>query len=275
MGVRTAYVLGGGGVLGASQVGMVRALAEAAVRPDLVVGTSIGAVNGAFIAADPSVEGAERLTEVWQEVVREGVHWERPVRKAAKIARNPTHLLTHAPLATLLDRYLPVTEFGDLTVPFQCVAAQIEECRAVWFDAGPIRPAVLASCSVPGLFPPVEIAGKHYFDGGLVHSIPVGRAVALGAREIYVLQVGRVEQQLSVPRAPWDVASVAFEISRRHRYVEEIAHVPDSVALHVLPSGSATAPTVSLAQARRAKVASRIDAAYGASAAYLAGDREG
>lgn len=254
---------------------MVRALAEAGVRPDLVVGTSIGAVNGAFIAADPSVEGAERLTEVWQEVVREGVLWERPVRKAAKIARNPTHLLTHAPLATLLDRYLPVTEFGDLTVPFQCVAAQIEESRAVWFDAGPIRPAVLASCSVPGLFPPVEIAGKHYFDGGLVHSIPVGRAVALGAREIYVLQVGRVEQQLSVPRAPWDVASVAFEISRRHRYVEEIAHVPDSVALHVLPSGSATAPTVSLAQARRAKVASRIDAAYGASAAYLAGDREG
>ena len=275
MGVRTAYVLGGGGVLGASQVGMVRALAEAAVRPDLVVGTSIGAVNGAFIAADPSVEGAERLTEVWQEVVREGVLWERPVRKAAKIARNPTHLLTHAPLATLLDRYLPVTEFGDLDVPFQCVAAQIEESRAVWFDAGPIRPAVLASCSVPGLFPPVDIAGKHYFDGGLVHSIPVGRAVALGAREIYVLQVGRVEQQLSVPRAPWDVASVAFEISRRHRYVEEIAHVPDSVALHVLPSGSATAPTVSLAQARRAKVASRIDAAYGASAAYLAGDREG
>ena len=182
---------------------------------------------------------------------------------------------SHAPLATLLDRYLPVTEFGDLDVPFQCVAAQIEESRAVWFDAGPIRPAVLASCSVPGLFPPVEIAGKHYFDGGLVHSIPVGRAVALGAREIYVLQVGRVEQQLSVPRAPWDVASVAFEISRRHRYVEEIAHVPDSVALHVLPSGSATAPTVSLAQARRAKVASRIDAAYGASAAYLAGDREG
>lgn len=275
MGARTAYVLGGGGVLGASQVGMVRALAEAGVRPDLVVGTSIGAVNGAFIAADPSVEGAERLTEVWQEVVREGVLWERPVRKAAKIARNPTHLLTHAPLATLLDRYLPVTEFGDLDVPFQCVAAQIEESRAVWFDAGPIRPAVLASCSVPGLFPPVEIAGKHYFDGGLVHSIPVGRAVALGAREIYVLQVGRVEQQLSVPRAPWDVASVAFEISRRHRYVEEIAHVPDSVALHVLPSGSATAPTVSLAQARRAKVASRIDAAYGASAAYLAGDREG
>lgn len=275
MGVRTAYVLGGGGVLGASQVGMVRALAEAGARPDLVVGTSIGAVNGAFIAADPSVEGAERLTEVWQEVVREGVLWERPVRKAAKIARNPTHLLTHAPLATLLDRYLPVTEFGDLDVPFQCVAAQIEESRAVWFDAGPIRPAVLASCSVPGLFPPVEIAGKHYFDGGLVHSIPVGRAVALGAREIYVLQVGRVEQQLSVPRAPWDVASVAFEISRRHRYVEEIAHVPDSVALHVLPSGSATAPTVSLAQARRAKVASRIDAAYGASAAYLAGDRDG
>ena len=82
---RTAFVLGGGGVLGASQVGMMRALAEAGITPDLVVGTSIGALNGAFIASDPTVWGAERLASVWEEVVREGVLWERPVRKAAKI----------------------------------------------------------------------------------------------------------------------------------------------------------------------------------------------
>ncbi|HRW00375.1 MAG TPA: patatin-like phospholipase family protein [Tetrasphaera sp.] len=269
---RTAFVLGGGGVLGASQVGMMRALAEAGITPDLVVGTSIGALNGAFIASDPTVWGAERLASVWEEVVREGVLWERPVRKAAKIARHVTHLLTHAPLATLIDRYLPVHEFEDLAVPFQCVAARIEDSSAAWFDAGPIAPAVLASCSVPGLFPPVRIDGAHYLDGGLVHSIPVGRALELGATCVYVLQVGRVEQPLAVPRAPWDVATVAFEISRRHRYVEELTRIPESVAVHVLPSGTSSAPTVSLSQARGRRVAERIEQAYAASTAYLAGD---
>ena len=250
---RTAYVLGGGGVLGASQVGMVRALAEAGIAPDLVLGTSIGAINGAFIA------GARRVL------------WERPVRKAAKIARHRTHLLTHAPLATVMDRYLPEREFDELAVPFQCVAARIEDCRETWFTTGPIAPAVLASCSVPGLFPPVQIDGAHYL---LVHSIPVGRAIALGAERIFVLQVGRVEQPLAVPRMPWEVAAVAFEISRRHRYAQEISGVPDSVALHVLPSGTEVAPTVSLGQASGRRMRERADAAYAAATAYLGAHQE-
>ncbi len=271
---RTAYVLGGGGVLGASQVGMVRALAEAGIAPDLVLGTSIGALNGAFIAGDPTLAGAERLATVWDEVLREGVLWERPVRKAAKIARHRTHLLTHAPLATVMDRYLPERDFGELAVPFQCVAARIEDCRETWFTTGPIAPAVLASCSVPGLFPPVQIDGAHYLDGGLVHSIPVGRAIALGAERIFVLQVGRVEQPLAVPRMPWEVAAVAFEISRRHRYAQEISGVPDSVALHVLPSGTEVAPTVSLGQASGRRMRERADAAYAAATAYLGAHQE-
>lgn len=267
---RVAFVLGGGGVLGASQVGMLHALADAGIVPDLVVGTSIGALNGAFVAADPSPEGARRLEEVWREVVREGVLWERPVRKAAKIARNPTHLLTHAPLATVLERYLPVHEIEDLQVPFQCVAARIEDSRETWFQRGAIAPAVLASCSVPGLFPPVRIDGGHYLDGGLVHSIPVGRAIELGANVIHVLQVGRVEQPLAVPRMPWEVASVAFEISRRHRFAQEIESVPDSVTLHILPTGTDPAPTVALAQARGRRMHERMDAAYAAATDYLA-----
>ncbi|MBK6888277.1 MAG: patatin-like phospholipase family protein [Tetrasphaera sp.] len=266
---RTAFVLGGGGVLGATQVGMLRALAEAGIVPDLVLGTSIGALNGAFVAADPSLEGILRLGEVWHEVVREGLFTQRPIRQVARIPRNWTHLLSHAPLRLLLERYLPVSTFADLQVPFQCVAAQIEGCRATWFDAGPLAPPVLASCSVPGLFPPVRIDGAHYLDGGLVHSIPVGRALDLGAEEIYVLQVGRIEQPLEPPSAPWQVATVAFEISRRHRYVEEISRVPDTVALRVLPSGTASAPTVSLVQARQGRMADRMDAAYAASTAYL------
>lgn len=270
-----AFVLGGGGVLGASQVGMARALAEASVRPDLVLGTSIGALNGAFLAASPDVAGAARLEDVWRKVTREGLFTQRPVRQVAGIARHPTHVLTHAALTTLMERYLPATSFADLEVPFQCVAAQIEGARAVWFDHGPVVPPVLASCSVPGLFPPVRIEGAHYLDGGLVHSIPVGRAVEMGATEIYVLQVGRVEQPLSVPTRAWEVAQVAFEISRRHRFVDEIDAVPESVTLHVLPTGSSNAPTIALAQARRGRMNDRMEAAYAATTTYLQGREEG
>lgn len=265
----TAYVLGGGGVLGSSEVGMVRALAEHGIRPDLVLGTSIGALNGAFIAADPGVEGAERLAAVWEAVVREGVFLDNPMRQAARVAKYRTHLLSNAPLRHVIDRYLPVTRFEELDVAFQCVAACIEDSSGRWFTDGDLTDAVVASCSVPGLFPPVRIGERHYLDGGLVHSIPVGRALALGATTIYVLQVGRVEQPLKVPTRPWEVATVAFEIARRHRFVHEMDTVPADVDLHVLPSGSSEAPNISIGQARISRMRERMDAAHTASAAYL------
>ena len=266
---RTAYVLGGGGVLGTTEVGMLRALAEHGVRPDLVVGTSIGALNGAFVAADPSLAGAERLADVWRAVVKEGVFTEHPVRQAARVARFRTHLLSNAPLREIVDRFLPVTRIEDLPVAFQCVAASIEGATEHWFTEGPITEAVVASCSVPGLFPPVEIHGTHYLDGGLVHSIPVGRALDLGATTVYVLQVGRVEQPLVPPTKPWEVATVAFEISRRHRFVTEMASVPSGIDLHLLPSGASSSPNMALGYARSSRMEDRMEQAYAASSAYL------
>ena len=91
----------------------------------------------------------------------------------------------------------------------------------------------------------------------------------MGATEIFVLQVGRVEQSLQVPTKPWEVASVAFEIARRHRYHEELDTVPDDVALHVLPSGAATTPAISLTQGTSARLEVRTEQAYAATTAYL------
>ena len=113
----------------------------------------------------------------------------------------------------------------------------IDSASAHWFSSGPVVPAVMASCAVPGLLPPVAIGGAHYFDGGVVDSIPVGRAVALGASTVYVLQVGRIESPLEVPARPWEVGPVAFEIARRHRFHEEMSALPEGVRAHVLPTG--------------------------------------
>ena len=267
----TAFVLGGGGLLGAHEVGMLRALAEAGVRPDLVVGTSIGALNGVMVAADP-VRAAERLSRMWQGEELRLAFSEKLFGRAARLVRSGTHLHSLEPLQRLLAGVLPGSSFADLELPFQCVAANIEGATARWFSSGPVVPAVMASCAVPGLLPPVELDGEHYFDGGLVDSIPVGRAVSLGATTVYVLQVGRIESPLAVPRRPWEVGLVAFEIARRHRFHEEMSSLPDQVRVHVLPTGGDRLPP-GRAQFRyrdRSKVGHSIERAYSASASYLA-----
>ncbi len=265
-------MLGGGGVLGAHEVGMLRALEETGVRPDLVVGTSIGALNGALVAADPGT-AVRRLTDLWSdESVRE-VFGARVWSRLWTLARSGTHLHANDPLRRMLGELLETTEIEDLAVPFQCVAACIETAMPHWFTRGPVIPAVLASCAAPGLLPPVRVGDRHYFDGGLVHSIPVGRAVELGATTIYVLHVGRIERDLAPPRRPWEVGMVAFEIARRHRFFEEMATLPDGLAVHVLPAGARPQKAgVDLAQVRYRNVsgiAAHIERAYQASLKYL------
>lgn len=266
-----AFALGGGGVLGAHEVGMLQALLEAGIRPDLVVGTSVGAINGAMVAADPSAATIGRLQQLWTGIGNSDVFGGSIATQVGTFLRTRTHLHTNTPLRRLLHQHLPVRLIEDLAIPFQCVAASIEHAGAHWFSEGPVIDAVLASSAVPGLLPPVEIDGEHFLDGGLVHSIPVGRAVALGAKTIYVLHVGRVEEPLTPPTSPLQVGMVAFEIGRRHRFVEEMRQLPDDVTVHVLPTGNP--PKVDLSQLRYrdfSKVTERIARAYEASAAYLA-----
>jgi NTE family protein len=175
------------------------------------------------------------------------------------------------PLRRLLESELGErSTFADLKVPFRCCAASIERAAEHWFDSGPLVDAVLASSAVPGLLPPMEIDGEHYVDGGIVNSIPIGEAVRVGAKLIFVLQVGRVERPLTVPRRPWEVAQVAFEIARRHRFAREMAALPADVRVHVLPSGGGEGRDDSpWAYRDMARVGRRISRAYTASRRYL------
>jgi NTE family protein len=269
-----AFVLGGGGVLGAHEVGMLQALAEAAIRPDLILGTSVGALNGVFVAADPDPAAAvPRLGRVWREGAAGEAFRGSLFGRVRTLARSGTHLHDNEPLRRLLEE-LPVSRIEDLAVPFQCVAASIERAAAHWFSSGPIVPAVLASAAVPGLLPSVRVGDEHFFDGGLVHSIPVGRAVALGARTVYVLHVGRIERPLAPPSRPWEVGLVAFEIARRYRFAEDMAALPRGVTVHVLPAGAEVdGRAADLSQLRyrdASRVEEHIERAYKASSAYLA-----
>ncbi|MFV2085185.1 patatin-like phospholipase family protein [Micromonospora sp. LOL_021] len=265
-----AFVLGGGGVLGAVEVGMLRALFRSGIEPDLVVGTSIGAVNGALVAADPSEAVTLRLVRLWASPEASEVYGDSMARQLRRFAAR-THLHSPRPLRRLLAAELgETTTFADLAVPFHCCAASIERAAEHWFDTGPVVPAVLASAAVPGLLPPAEIDGEHFIDGGIVNSIPIGKAVEAGAKRIFVLQVGRIERPLSAPRRPWEVAQVAFEIARRHRFARELAALGHDVEVHVLPTGGGeTRDDTPWAYRDMTAVGRRISRAYTASRRYL------
>jgi NTE family protein len=270
-----AFVLGGGGVLGAHEVGMLRALAESSIEPDLILGTSIGALNGAVFASDPTVAGVERLGRLWAESNIAGVSAGTLLRRVGTLARTGTHLQSLEELQRRLKEALPVERVEELQVPFQCVAASIERAAEHWFVEGVLSDVVLASCAVPGVLPPVAIGDEHFIDGGIVNSIPVARAVALGARTIYVLQVGRLERPLRPPRWPWEVGLVAFEVARRHRFASDLTSLPDGVRLHVLPTGGSAAPAYNdlSGQLRMRRIArgigQQIETSYQASLRYL------
>jgi NTE family protein len=269
---RTAFVLGGGGLLGAVEVGMLRALLEAGVRPDLIVGTSVGALNGALVATDPEPRVVDRLVRLWESAATSGeVYGDGPVRQVTRAVRTGTHLHSAKPLRDRLVQELGDLSFAELPVSFQCCAASIERAAEHWFTTGRVTDAVMASAAVPGLLPPAEVDGEHYLDGGIVNSVPVGRAVDCGADRIFVLQVGRVDKPLTVPTKPWEVARVSFEIARRHRFHREMAARPEHVTAHMLPTGSTGGRRDDSLLAYRdfAAVMRRIDAAYDASSAYL------
>lgn len=270
----TAFVLGGGGHLGAYEVGMLRAVLEAGIQPDLVLGTSVGALNGAAVAAQPDLAMIERLEGIWRSLADDPAFGGSVFSGAVNLMRTRTALYPNRQLRRLIERTLPVTRIEDLAVRFECVAASVERANEHWFTNGPLVEAVLASSAVPGLLPPVVIDGEHFLDGGLVNSIPVERAVELGATEIFVLHVGRIEQPLPPPRNILQVAMVAFEVARRNRFERDIGRLPEGVVAHVLPTGETPASAATDLSGLRyrdvAAVDRHITRAHRATARYLA-----
>jgi NTE family protein len=255
---------------------MLRALNEAGVAPDLVLGTSIGAFNGSVIADRPGEDGVARLADLWIEIAQSDVLQGGRLDRLRNVATLKPALHETSELRALLERvHSPDRRIQDLVVPFQCVAASIERAAEHWFTSGPLIDALLASSAVPALFPPVEIGGEHFYDGGLVNSVPLARAVDLGATEIYVLQVGRIESQLRPPERLYEAALISFEIARRHRFTTAVENLPEGIALHLLPSGNSVAFDDSR-QLRWRDVSSTnelIDGAYEASVDYLESSR--
>ncbi|MGH2725802.1 MAG: patatin-like phospholipase family protein [Candidatus Methylomirabilaceae bacterium] len=184
-----AFVLSGGANLGSIQAGMLEALFEQGITPDVLVGTSIGAANAAFIAADPSLKQAEALSGLWRRVRPRDVFPWNPIAVARAIFGRGS-LFPPEPWRRFLERNIPYRLIEEAKAPLRIVATRFADGEVVVFERGPVVDAVLASTALPGAFPPHRIGEHDYLDGGLTDLIPMGPACEAGVDTIYILSVG-------------------------------------------------------------------------------------
>jgi NTE family protein len=227
-----AFVFGGGGSRGAVQLGMVRALAETDLVPDLVLGTSVGSLNGAMMAADPA-RAHEMLEDIWPRIDRNQVFPGGFIRQtfAATTSRRP-YVFDPAPLAELLLEYLPAKRIEDLAVPFVAMATDLDSGAKVEIDSGDLVTALLASSAIPVAFPWVERDGLRLVDGGLVANIPVRQAVARGAKSVMVLDCGVFGAEGKWSEGLMGVAVQAFAIAGRQQITNDLAVAADVPLLY-------------------------------------------
>ena len=228
------FVLGGGASFGAVQVGMLQALAEAGLRPDLVVGTSVGSVNGALLAEDPG-GAANRLSHLWLQISREDVFPGRAVQRVRTWHQHRTYLVPSDGLEAVLARVLSAERFEELSLPFAATATELVSGRVVHIESGPLRPAVLASAAIPGFYPPVRIDGRELVDGGVVSNVPVDHALRMGARSIVVLDCGVFGMRLEPPRSLGETIAQVAAIIMRQQVVRDVPEVARQVPVLYLP----------------------------------------
>ncbi|MGH8279602.1 MAG: patatin-like phospholipase family protein [Gammaproteobacteria bacterium] len=207
---RTALVLSGGGSLGAVQVGMLQALSRAAPRADMIIGASVGALNAAFFAADPTPAGADALAVLWSGLRRHDIFPGSLLTAALKaLLLHRDYLLEDRGLRALIRRGLHLRRIEDARLALHLVATDALTGSEVLLDSGEIESALLASSAIPLVFPQVQLAGRLLVDGGVSSNTPIASAVALGAERILVLPTGT---SCAAPAPPRGLAALSLHV---------------------------------------------------------------
>jgi NTE family protein len=233
--VVTAVVLSGGCSLGAVQVGMLLALADRHITPDLIVGSSVGAINAAYVAGHPGPQGANQLAAIWSGLRRDDVFPTSPVRAMHALSGRRSSVADPAPLRRLIERHLGYEQLEDAAWPVSVVATEVMTGREVVLSRGPAIDSVMASAALPAVFPPVTIEGHVLMDGGVVNNTPISVAVQQGADVVYVLPTGYACALAAPPRSALGMAMHAVTVAIQQRLVTDVRAMQERVTLHVAP----------------------------------------
>ena len=231
---KTAFVLTGGGSLGAVQVGMLRALLASGVQPDFVVGASVGAINASYFACLPNTEGIANLEKIWAGLRRSDIF---PFTLASVIGllRNPGSLVDSRGLRRVIEANLPCAKLQDTKIPLTIMATDLRGI-GVGLSTGPAVEAILASSAIPGIFPPVQIGGELLMDGAVAANTPVRLAAQLGASRIIILPTGYACALKEPPRTPVGKALHAVTLMIAWQLMHELESIPAEVQVHLAPT---------------------------------------
>ena len=212
---REAVVLSGGGSLGAVQIGALRALLEAGVKPDLFIGCSVGALNAAALAMNPTLTRLDEIVAIWRSLDRKDVFGGNKRLLATHIVRGDDHLYEPDALRALVRRTVPIADLSDTQVPCHVVTTDLQTGQSCWWSSGDPLSVLTASACLPAVFPPVRLGDGLHVDGGVTCPVPVDRALDLGAVRTWVLDVtggtlGRRDERMTA----LDVLLLSFAISR-------------------------------------------------------------
>jgi NTE family protein len=233
-GKKTAFVLAGGGSFGAVQVGMLRELVKDDIVPDLVVGSSVGAINGAYFAGAPTLEGVAQLEAIWRGLRRRDVFpftW----RSLIGLFTRRDYLLNSHGLRALLEQRLPYRNLEDAVISVHVVATDVLDGGTVKLSTGPAADAVLASCSIPAAFPPVRIGERQLMDGGVASNTPISVAIELGAKRLIVLPTGFACTLESPPRGAIANALHGITLMVAHQLVRELERYRGEAEIITVP----------------------------------------
>jgi NTE family protein len=231
----TAFVLSGGASLGAIQVGMLLGLANAGITPDLIVGTSVGAINGGWVATAPDADGIGALADVWRSLSRNDVFPTHPIVGLLGFLGQRPNLVPDKGLRRLVADHLPFSRLEDAPIPLHVVATDVRSGQDVLLSSGDAVDAIMASAAIPAVFPPVNIDGRDLVDGGVINNTPLSHAVALGADRIWVLPTGYACALPQSPQGALAMALHAVTLTINQRLAVDVARFEEAVDLRVVP----------------------------------------
>lgn len=231
---RTAFVLAGGGSLGAIQVGMLQALLAAGEQPDFLVGSSVGALNACYLAAYPNMAGVEQLAKIWSGLRRSDI-FPLSLATALAVMRRRDYVVDPEPLRRLVSGALPFSRLEEAPLPVHLVATDMQGVAAL-LSRGSAVDAIMASAAVPGVFPAVEIDGAALMDGAVAANTPLGAAAALGARRIVILPTGYACDLLAPPAGAVARALHAITLLIAWQLIRDIERLSPEVELRLVPA---------------------------------------
>ena len=231
---KTAFVFAGGGSFGAIQVGMLQSLAAHGIAADMVVGSSVGALNGAFYASDPTPEGVDRLAKIWRGLKRHDVF---PITWKTMLGFlwRRDFLIPHDGVRKLVEDNIPFRNLEEAPLPVHIVATDIITGDAVVMSEGPTVDAILASTSIPGAFSPIRYRDHYLADGAISSNTPVRVAVKKGARRLIVLPTGHACANDDPPVGAVANALHALTLLIARQLVSELEALGPDIEYYVVP----------------------------------------